>query len=190
MSTTGPLDQLQQVHELNRAFLGLLQVRAREDRACLGLPPVVRPTVASAGGPLLEGAAEFPRALFQMNLEVRLVGSRTRGDGFDEAEHDLTLSILLAARSTSRQSIYQARFLFGLDGAGAEALCAARLSDLQQLASVPGVLRCAFRECQWFWHGLFTATRPEVRRQLLLMALQPGAAAPWPQRRPAQPSVS
>jgi hypothetical protein len=48
------------------------------------------------------------------------------------------------------------------------------------------VLQCAFDERPWFWRDLFTATRPEVRRQLTLLALQPCLAMGWPQRRPPQ----
>jgi len=48
------------------------------------------------------------------------------------------------------------------------------------------VLHCAFGEQQWFWQQLFTAARPELRRQLTLMALQPCLATGWPPRRPPQ----
>jgi hypothetical protein len=194
MSTTSVLDQLQQVHELNRAFLGLLQSRARQEpRAILGLPPAVRPVIAAASTSLLDGVACFPRALFQLELDVAARAGRAEPGAaaadFDEAEHDLCLSILLAARHTSRQSAYQARLLFCLAAPKVERLSAAPLAELQRLACVPGVLGCAFRDRRWFWHGLFTATRPELRRQLTLMALQPGSAPGWPQRRPPQPSA-
>jgi hypothetical protein len=45
------------------------------------------------------------------------------------------------------------------------------------------MLRCAFADQRWFWHQLFTTTRPELRRQLTLMALQPSLAIAWPPRR-------
>ena len=190
MSTTSVLDQLQQVHELNRAFLALLQSRAREERSGLGVPATARPLLAAANAALLDGVACFPRALFQLELGATPSAGRAERDAdFDEAEHDLCLLILLAARHTSRLSAYQARLLFGLAGPAVEQLCAAPLAHLQRLASLPGVLGCAFRERQWFWHGLFTATRPELRRQLTLMALQPGIALDWPQRRPPQASA-
>jgi hypothetical protein len=189
MVTPAALDQLQQLHELNRAFLGLLQSRVHQEHSCLGLPPEVRGLVASATGALLDGVACFPRALFQAELgpQPRLARDE-RGADFDEAEHDLCLSILFAARHTSRHSPYQARLLFGLAVAEVGRLSVSQLSDLQHLACVPGVLHCAFREPRWFWQGLFTATRPELRRQLTLMALQPSAFR-WPRRRPPQASV-
>ncbi len=190
MSTTSVLDQLQQVHELNRAFLALLQSRARQERPSFGMPAAARPLIAAASGQLLDGVACFPHTLFDLELaSPPRAGHAERDADFDEAEHDLSLLILLAARHTSRLSVYQARLLFGLAEPVVERLCAAPLADLQRLASLPGVLVCAFRQRQWFWQGLFTATRPELRRQLTLMALQPGIALDWPQRRPPQASV-
>lgn len=184
MLQPGALDQLHQVHELNRAFLGLLQTRARQRRPCLGLPPSAQPALAAAGTPLLEGVAAFPRALFQLQLGALARPARPDGHELDEAEHDLCLSILFAGRQSSRASAYQARLLFGLDSADMERLRAASLGGLQQLACISGVLECAYREQDWFWRGLITATRPELRRQLMLMALQPRLSVAWPQRRP------
>jgi hypothetical protein len=184
MSRTAVLDQLQEVHELNRAFLGLLQARVRQQRACLELPPGVQVEMAAAAGGLLDNLACFPRALFDLKLAMR-VQPPLRPD-FDEAERELCLSTLLAARSTCRYSASQARLLFGLDAAGIERLAAAPLADLQRVACVPGTLQCAFRERTWFWHALLTATRPELRRLLTLMALQPAIVLGWPQRRPPQ----
>jgi len=97
--------------------------------------------------------------------------------------------VLFAARHTSRHSGYQARLLFGLDPADVERLRTSSLSDMQQHACAPGVLKCAFGEREWFWQQLFTTTRPELRRQLTLMALQPSLVGGWPQRRPPQPAV-
>jgi hypothetical protein len=147
--------------------------------------------VSTAAASLLDGVAAFPRALFHLELNPGTSSARAQPPepAVDEAEHDLCLSILLAARHTSRHSPYQARLLFGLTVGDLERLCAAPLADLQRLACKPGVLECAFRDRHWFWHGIFTTTRPELRRQLTLMALQPGIALGWPQRRPPQPSA-
>jgi hypothetical protein len=189
MLKTGALDQLHQIHELNRAFLGLLQSRIGERRSCLGLPPPAHASLAAAGGPLLEGVASFPRALFRVSLGARpWPACADDAADFDDAEHHLCLSILFAARHTSRQSAYQARLLFGLELAEVERLRASSLSDMQQHACAPGVLKCAFGEREWFWRQLFMATRPELRRQLTLMAFQPSFAG-WPQRRPPLPTV-
>jgi hypothetical protein len=186
MPKPGALDQLPLVHELNRAFLGLLQSRLVEGRACLGLPRSAHAPVAAAKAAVLEGVAAFPRALFRLRVGYKSGTPICPDSGayFDEAEHDLCLWSLLAARQTSRQSAYQARLLFDLSPVEVERLRAAPLADLQQLACAPGVLQCAFGERYWFWPQLFTATRPELRRQLTLMALQPCLGVVWPQRRP------
>ncbi|HEY9182494.1 MAG TPA: hypothetical protein VIQ99_04795 [Gammaproteobacteria bacterium] len=190
MSMTGVLDHLQQVQELNRVFLGLLQSRVREQSSCLGLPAEALPPLRVASPELLDAWARFPRALFRLALDPRsrVLPSASSGS-YDEAEHDLCLSILLAMRHTSRYSGYQARLLLGLEAAEIEALTALPLPNLQRLACAPGLLQCAFAECRWFWPALLTATRPEVRRQLLLMALQPRAQPAWPPRKPPQASA-
>lgn len=185
MQKSGALDQLHQVRELNREFLGLLQARLQDGRSCLGLPARAHAALAAAGGSLLDGVAEFPRALFRLGQEARTSAAGTdAGADFDEPEHRLCLSILFAARQTCRHSGYQARLLFGLGTAEVERLQASPLAELQQHARAPGMLMCAFPEKQWFWHQLFTTTRPEVWRQLTLLALQPSPAITWPPRRP------
>jgi hypothetical protein len=189
MSTTPVLDHLQQVHELNRVFLGLLQSRVREQRACFGLPSAVLAPLRVAGAELLDALARFPRALFRLELDSRTRAALCEpGSAYDDAEHDLCLSILLAMRHTSRHSHYQARLLLGLEVAEVEMLRTLPLPNLQRVASNPGLLRCAFGEREWFWPALLTATRPEVRRQLTLMALQPGTAPVWAQRKPPHSS--
>lgn len=186
---TSRLDHLQQVQELNRAFLALLQARIRDLRPCFGLPSAVRPTLRRANDEVLDAVAFFPRALFRLAMtpDARRAGGDLAAY-YDEREHELVLSMLLAARHASRQSAYQARLLFGLETTDVDNLGALPLADLQRLASTPAVLQCALRERHWFWHGLLTATRPELRRQLTLMALQPGVAVDWPTRRPPQAS--
>jgi hypothetical protein len=190
MVTAGNLEHLQQIQELNRAFLGLLQKRIHEGCPCFGLPPAVRPILRRTPDELVDAVALFPRALFR--LAIAASERRERGDVaayHDEPEHELVLSMLLAARHASRQSAYEARLLFGIEAHEVASLSALPLGDLQRLAATPGVLQCALRERYWFWHGLLTATRPELRRQLTLMALQPGIAVDWPLRRPPHAST-
>jgi hypothetical protein len=190
MSRTAVLDQIQQVNELNREFLALLQARVRQQRACLGLPMGARAVLAASTGVVIDSVAGFPCALFNLELgpSPRL-DPATIGVDFDEAEHELCLSALLEARTAIRHSVHKARVLFGLDRTAIERLCAASLPDLRRLACGPGALLCAFRERSWLWQELLTATRPELRRQLTLMALQPRIAVGWPPRRPPQASA-
>ena len=189
MPATARLEHLEPVHELNRLFLGFLQSRARVERDCLGLPATARPPLRAADGVLLDNIAQFPRALFQVRCdgvvgsgqELVAVGER------DARYHDLALTILWAARQTSRQSPYQAQFLLGLGVAQIELLRSLALPDLARLAAASEVVHCAFTDQEWLWHGLLTDTRPESRRQLALVALQPGLVRDWPQRRSAHP---
>ena len=187
MAPTGNLDHLQQVQELNRAFLALLHARLQAGQPCFGLPSPTRPVMRLATNELIEAVALFPRALFQLALAP---AERRDFSGYhDEPEHELVLSMLLAARHAARQSAFEARLLFGLEEPDIASLGALPLFELQRLAGTPGVLQCALRDRYWFWQGLLTATRPELRRQLTLMALQPGVAVDWPTRRPPHASA-
>jgi len=186
MSATLYLDQVQQLRELNRAFLSLLQERVQSEQPCFGLPANLCPRLRSASGEFLDAVAGFPRALFRVRIEARsrfAAAEHPVAALPDESEHALALSILLAARQASRQSPYHARLLFGLAVSEVPRLVAFTLADLQRLAATPALLHCALADRQWFWHGLLTASRPESRHQLTLMALQPVVEQGWPQRR-------
>ncbi len=191
MPATARLEHLEPVHELNRSFLGFLQSRARVERDCLGLPATAHPPLRAADGMLLDDVAQFPRALFQVRCDGGVgAGQDSAAIGErDAGYHELALSILLAARHTSRQSPYQAQFLLGLGVAQIELLRSLALPDLARLAAASDVVHCAFTDQDWLWHGILTDTRPESRRQLTLVALQPGVARDWPQRRPAHPAT-
>ena len=191
MPASDRLDHLEPIHELNRLFLGFLQSRARVDRDCLGLPSSAQAPLRAADTVSLDDAARFPRALFQLSCD-RVVDA-----GLDSAiaaerdarYHDVVLPILWAARQTSRQSPYRAQFLLGLDVAQIELLGSLAASDLARLAANLDILRCAFAAQEWVWRSLLTDRRPESRRQLVLVALQPGLDRDWPQRRPAHPVI-
>jgi hypothetical protein len=100
--------------------------------------------------------------------------------------HALYLMISLSAWSLSRQSAYQARLLLGLESRTIQRFRALQLSQLQPLSHLPNLVQCAFRERDWLWTGLLFDTRPEARRRLALIALQPGVARDWPGRRANQ----
>jgi hypothetical protein len=186
MPPTPPsLDQLQQVHELNRLFLTYLQTRVRADAECLGLPDVAKPILRRASGDLLAAVAEFPRTLFDLKLDERATQQvrdplRSRDDA---ARHALCLTILLCAWTLSRQSVYQARLLLALEPRTIQRLRAMQLSELQQVAHGRELVHCAFAGRDWLWSELLTDPRPEMRQQLALIALQPGLPRDWPARR-------
>ncbi|HVY65791.1 MAG TPA: hypothetical protein VHH11_13290 [Gammaproteobacteria bacterium] len=189
MSADAHREHLDHLRELNRLFLDLLQLRVRTEGDCLGFPEGACAALLSADGRLLDAVAAFPHALFRVEFEWPLVDHQdvSAGGQSDARQRELALSILLAARQTSRQSPYQARFSLGLEVAQIQVLRSMSLLDVQRLACVPGVLTCAFAETERLWCSLLTDTRPESRRQLTLLALQPRLARDWPRRRPARP---
>lgn len=186
MSATAHLEHLDQLRELNRLFLDLLKLRAQTDGDCLGLPEGAVAALRAADRRLLDNTAEFPHALFRIEFEwpLDLEGESAPTGERDVHRHELALSILLAARQTSRQSPYQARFSFGLEVAQIQAFRSISLPDVQRLACVSDVVTCAFARQDWLWRGLLTDARPESRRHLALVALQPRLNRDWPQRRP------
>jgi hypothetical protein len=185
------LDQLQQVHELNRLFLTYLQSRALEGRDCLGLPDAARSLLAKTNADELGTIAEFPRALFDIELDGhRGAPARDPLRSRDESmRHALYLMIALCAWSLSRQSSYQARLLLGLESRTIQRFRAFQLSQLQPLSYLPNLVQCAFKERDWLWTGLLLDSRPEARRRLALVALQPGVPRDWPGRRAKQLST-
>jgi hypothetical protein len=191
MSTSPNLDHLQQVQELNRAFLAFIQTRLREQLDCLSLPAVARAPLRQASVELLDAAAAFPQALFRLQLAPSASPVLRDASRFapDASLHDMCSAILWSTRYASRHSAYQARLLFGLPAADIQRLRALSVADLPRLAWTPGILRCAFTDKEWLWQWLLRATQPESRQQLTLLALQPGIERDWPQRRPAQPVV-
>jgi hypothetical protein len=191
MSAQVHLEHLEQVRELNRAFLALLQSRALAQRDCLGLPAVSRASLIGADAVLLDNVARVPRALFKVSCDQAPATQSAvpAANERDPNHHDLALSILWAVRHTSRQSPSQARLLFGLDAAQLQFFRSLEFPEMERLSSRPDVLRCAFSAQDWVWRRLLTDTRPESRRQLSLIALQPRLEREWPQRRAPHPAL-
>jgi hypothetical protein len=189
MSAQIHFDHLEQIRELNREFLGVLQSRARMQRDCLGLPPAAASVLCDAGGGLLDEVARFPRALFQIDCAgaARADAEPSSTAELDPHRHHLTLQILWTVRHTSRHSPHQARVLFNLDADQVMHGASLTLPEIERLAGQPHVLRCAFRTRSWLWPKLLTDVRPESRRHLSLIALQPGLTREWPRRRAPQP---
>lgn len=184
MQTTAPLDQLDQVQELNRTFVGFLQNRARANGDCLGLPNAMHATLRNADPSLLDAVATVPQALFTLELDARHWSS---DEAPDVELHEVCSAILWGARYASRQSPYQAGLLFRLSPQQIQRLRTLSVAELQKLAWSQNLLRCSFAERDWIWQWLFSATQPELRAQLTLVALQPGVERDWPQRRAAHP---
>jgi hypothetical protein len=183
-------EHLEQLWELNRAFLDFLQLRARTGRECLGLSTAARVALRDADAAALDEAARLPRALFQIDCEagVDVTSEPMPAVDHDSQQHHVTLQILWAVRQTSRQSPYQAKLLFDLDAGEVEHIGSLALAGLERLAACRRVLRCAFPAQDWLWPPLLLDMRPESRRQLALIALQLGLKNEWPRRRAAHPA--
>ncbi len=183
------IEQLEHVYELNRVFLRFLQSNVREGFDVLDLPERARQPLAAASQGVLDAVAEFPQALFRLNFDARANAVRdARRTRAEIMRQSVSLTVLLCAWSFSRQTVYQARLLLGLESRAIAELRSLQLTDLQHLALAPRLVLCAFPERDWLWVELLTEMRPEARRRLALIALQPGLAQEWPARRAAQAS--
>ena len=184
-SSARDFDDLAQVHELNRLFLNFLKARAENRSDCLGLAARAVTALRSAPSKIIDVLAEFPRALFQLRLHPS-PSPKVMDSGLamaDPSHLGLHLTILHSAWDFSRRSSYEARLYFGLTSVDVSELNATPLSELPCLALVPDLIGCAFPDSDWLWHELLTETRPEHRRQLLLVGLQPVLALQWPVER-------
>lgn len=180
----GELDDLEQIYELNRLFLSYLKDQADRGLDCLGLPSQAQGILKRCGEDELDGVAEFPRALF--DLELCDGPSQTRFEPRDrtsgQAQQALQLTILVTIWNFCRRSAYCARAFFGLSADMVRELRETPLSDLPDFAVGNNLVTCAFTESSWLWDKLLTANDPDFRRQLILVALQPSSPVP-PARR-------
>jgi hypothetical protein len=174
-------DHVEEIRALNRLFLDTLQTRARVGEECLGLGRAAVALLSKAPPACLELLAAFPRALFQLCLSptrsLRVMDPDVRSAG-QPSRQALQLTILHSAWSMSRHSPYAARLFLGLEEQDLRALRATTLSDLPRLSASGQLVTCAFTDSARLWQKLLTETRPESRRQLLLIGLQPRLRIP------------
>jgi hypothetical protein len=183
------LDQIQHLQELNRLFLSHLQSCSFDVLDEVGFPAAARTPLRTASPEVLDAIAQLPRALFELRLSGETAAPPPRdprAGRVESARQALNLTILLWAWTLSRQSVYQARLLLGLESRSIQQLRGLPLGALQWLACAPSLLVCAFGAREWLWSQLISATEPQVRQRLALIALQPGLERDWPLRRVAQ----
>lgn len=172
-----PVSALEEIRQLNQFFLEFLRERlAENDR--FGLPAAAAELLAGATSEQIDHAARFPRALFRLCLpplippapiEPLVLSQRTRGQV-------LKLVLLNAARNFSRMSGYSARLLFRLSDEEVLRFRAAEVDEIVAWSRSEGLVRAAFDNLGWLWRELLTEHRPEYRRRLLLIGLQPELA--------------
>jgi hypothetical protein len=174
-----PADSLNQIHELNRLFLKSLQARDAAGLRESGFPVGAFDLLRSTSAEQIGGLAEFPRALFDLAVEGAADRPPDRpGDVVYSPRKILELTILFCAWNVSRDSVYHARLFFGLAPRAVHTLRTALLTDLPRMALTAIRVECAFADSEWLWRELLTETRPEARRQLILVALQPSVVGP------------
>jgi len=181
MWTQSVLGRLEEVLELNRAFLGYARSCARAGLDRLNLSPAMQRALSAATNEQLDAAATLPHALFRVRVHETPTGAVS--DTLDADGRSLCQSILFEVRHVSRESPYLARFLFGLEAAEIARLRETTFAELQRLALTPGVVSVSFRERDWVLRMLLTTTTAEVHELLALVALQPRIRGEWPIRR-------
>src|SRR5690606_6611154 len=122
---------------------------------------------------------EFPRALFDFLLDAPVSGAAqgATSESTSVASRILELTIAYCSWTTSRDSAYHARLFFGLGTDVIQTLRMTPLSKLPWLAATRARVVCAFADAEGLWRELLIETRPEARRQLVLVALQPALRA-------------
>jgi hypothetical protein len=167
---------LDEVHELNRLFIEYLKARARSGDDCLGLRRGIVALLSDIAPGQLETISAFPRALFRLNLDR--IGAPIAFDSCSDVREQLRrvsleLTILHSAWNLSRRSAYGARLFMGLEARQILLLRTTPLSDLPKISTSSNLVSCGFLDSPWLWQELLTEIRPESRRQLLLIGMQP-----------------
>ena len=168
-------DEFAEIRALNRLFVEFLADRARRGGRCLGLSRAAESALRAAEPRSLAALAAFPRALFQVHVPR---GRATRVADIQAATVDvsryvLQVTILHSAWTLSRRNPYLARLLLGLEDHDVRDLRTLDLADIPAYCATGETVVCAFAQYGWLWQKLLTEGRPEARRQLLLIALQP-----------------
>jgi hypothetical protein len=178
-------DEFAEIRALNRLFVEFLADRAQRGGHCLGLSRAAAGALRAAEPASLYALAEFPRALFQVRIP-RCRPSRIADmqvETADVARYVLQLTILHSAWTLSRRKPYLAKLLLGLEDDDVRELSALDLADIPAYCAARETVVCAFAQYAWLWQKLLTETRPEARRQLHLIALQPRLDTPSPAAR-------
>ena len=172
-----PISVLDEVRQLNQYFLEFLRERLAQDEA-YGLPGTAAELLEKAPAGQIDNAARFPRALFRLCLPPRIptpaIEPLTLAQG--ARGQVLKLVLLNAACNFSRMSGYTARLLLRLSDEDVFRFRAAEVGDIVAWSRYDGLVRAAFDDLGWLWQLLLTENRPEYRRRLMLIGLQPDLA--------------
>ena len=166
------------VRELNRLFLSFLHNRAHERLGCLGLNDTTVATLRATPPVVLEQLAYYPGALFRLKLDaLRAPLDDARPFSADPAQLSLQSGILNGVWHLAQRSTFGVRLHLAMRDADVDLLRSMPLLELSRLALTVELVGCAYLESEWVWTELLTETRPEYRRYLLLVGMQPNVAA-------------
>lgn len=177
------LEAVDEVRQLNRVFLAFLRERPRIAVDRFGLTAAATELLARATVDEIDRAADFPRALFGFRLPAADELTAVADDPADVGNSGLVetmerrvlqLALLHSAWNLSRWSGYSARLLLRLADEDVVRLRAAEMSEIIAFSRVDHVVHVAFDRLDRIWRELLTQPRPEQRRRLWLIGLQPG----------------
>ncbi len=170
-----PLSALEEIRQLNRLFLDFARQQPAVAIDRFGLSSNVARLLKTATADQIDRAAEFPRALFRLRLPPTTADCviDPRALAGEPGERVLELVLLHSARSLSRMSGYSARLLLRLTDHDVSRLRLAEVDEVVFMSFGADVIQAAFDGIDWIWHELLTEGRPEYRRRLLLIGLQP-----------------
>lgn len=169
-----PISALEEVRQLNQFFLEFLRERLAHNED-FGLPAVAAELLVRATAEQIDHAARFPRALFRLCLPPQISAAVIEPLALAQGARGQVLKLVLlnAARNFSRMSGYTARLLLRLSDDDVLRFRAAEVDEIVAWSRSDGLVRAAFGELGWLWQVLLTEDRPEYRRRLLLIGLQP-----------------
>ena len=176
MSPYGPpLGAIEEVRQLNRLFLGFLREQPEIATEHFGLSRAASDLLRGSTADQIDCAADFPRALFRLHLPSAEPAAVMDPLGLtrESGRRILQVTLLHSAWSLCRSSGYSARLLLRLSDDEVRCLRQSDVNGILLMSHGDDVVRAAFDEFDWIWPKLLTESRPEQRRRLLLIGMQP-----------------
>jgi hypothetical protein len=167
-------DEIEELQELNLLLLIHLRAAAREGASGFGLAPSLARKLCDFPMSTLESIAEFPRALFVIDLDnISITGEHQIPDPIESSRRSLALTVLYSAWNMSRRRDFQARLFLRLSARTLRRLRTTALSELPLIATSPSLIHCDFAGSESIWRSLILQEDFELTRALRLVALHP-----------------
>ena len=167
-------DEIEELQELNLLLLIHLRSAAREGVSGFGLAPSLTWRLRDFPMSTLESIAEFPRALFVIDLDnISLTSEHKIPDPVETSRRSLALTVLYSAWNMSRRRDFQARLFLRLSARTLRRLRTTALSELPLISTSPSLIHCDFAGSESIWRSLVLQEDFELSRALRLVALHP-----------------